>query len=111
MATSQEFINYVCEQLEGTGTIRYKKMFGEYMVYVNEKPLIIVCNDTAFIKMCPEIENWMKGTQTGFPYRGAKEHYILDVDNTELCQQVVAKLELCTALPKKKPKKGKKESL
>ncbi len=42
MATSEEFIYYVCEQLKGIGTIRYKKMFGEYMVYINEKPIVLV---------------------------------------------------------------------
>ena len=40
MATSEDFINYICEQISGVGEIRYKKMFGEYLVYVNEKPEI-----------------------------------------------------------------------
>jgi len=43
MATTESFINYVCEQLTGIGEIRYKKMFGEYMVYIEEKPVVIVC--------------------------------------------------------------------
>ena len=34
MATSIDYIDYVCEQIRGVGEIRYKKMFGEYMVYV-----------------------------------------------------------------------------
>ncbi len=42
MATSIDYIEYVCEQIRGVGEIRYKKMFGEYMVYVNDKPVIIV---------------------------------------------------------------------
>ena len=29
MATTQEYIEYVCEQITGVGEIRYKKMFGE----------------------------------------------------------------------------------
>ena len=40
MATSQEYVVFVLEQLRGAGFLRYRKMFGEYMVYVNEKPLI-----------------------------------------------------------------------
>lgn len=32
MATTESYINYVCEELNGIGSIRYKKMFGEYMV-------------------------------------------------------------------------------
>lgn len=41
MATTNEYIEYVCEQIKGVGEIRYKKMFGEFMVYVNDKPVII----------------------------------------------------------------------
>lgn len=50
MATSVDFIEYVCEQISGTGLVRYKKMFGEYMVYVNNKPILLVCNNTVYVK-------------------------------------------------------------
>lgn len=50
MATSIDFMNYICDQINGVGEIRYRKMFGEYLIYVNEKPLIVVCDNTAFIK-------------------------------------------------------------
>ena len=33
MATTQEYIEYVCEQIEGFENIRYRKMFGEYIVF------------------------------------------------------------------------------
>ena len=102
MATTQEYIEYVCEQIEGVGEIRYKKMFGEYMVYVNNKPVIIVCNSTVYVKQLPEINTLMEGVATGFPYKGAKEHYILDIDNNELCKKVVIELEKVTPLPKPK---------
>ena len=39
MATTNEYIEYVCEQIQGVGEIRYQKMFGEYMVYVNQNLL------------------------------------------------------------------------
>ena len=31
------------------------------MVYVNDKPVIIVCNDTVFVKKVSEIETKMEG--------------------------------------------------
>lgn len=102
MATTQEYIEYVCEQITGVGEIRYKKMFGEYMVYVNEKPVLIVCNSTVYVKQLPEINDLMEGAIVGFPYKGAKEHYILDIDNSELCKKVVIELEKVTPIPKKK---------
>lgn len=102
MATSQSYINYICEQLEGIGEIRYRKMFGEYMIYVNDKPVITVCNDTAYIKKLDCIESLMKESNVGCPYEGAKEHYILDIDEKEFSRIVVSKVEEVTPLPKKK---------
>lgn len=104
MATTNEFIEYVCEQICGVGEIRYKKMFGEYMVYVNNKPVIIVCNNTAYVKQLKEICDLMKEAEIGFPYKGAKEHYVLDIDDSELSKNVVVELEKVTALPKPKKK-------
>ena len=37
MATTQDYIQFVCESVGGGYDVRYKKMFGEYMVYVNDK--------------------------------------------------------------------------
>lgn len=104
MATTIEYIEYVCEQINGIGEIRYKKMFGEYMVYVNDKPVIIVCDNTAFVKKLPCIEEKMKEAQTGYPYKGAKEHYILDIDNAEFCKSIIMEVEKVTPLPKPRKK-------
>lgn len=107
MATTIDFIQYVCEQLHGAGTITYKKMFGEYMVYLNEKPVVIVCDNTAYVKQLDCIQEDMKDAGTGYPYNGAKEHYVLDIDRSDFCQAIVAKIETVTPLPKKR-KKSKK---
>lgn len=104
MATTNEYIEYVCEQLKGFGDIRYKKMFGEYMVYVNDKPVIIVCDDTVFVKQLECIKEKMKNAEVGYPYKGAKEHYILDIDNSEFSQNIVSEIEKVTPVPKKKNK-------
>jgi len=105
MATSDEYIEYVCEQIKGVGNIRYKKMFGEFMIYVNEKPVIIVCDNETFVKKLECIEEMMKEAKTGFPYKGAKEHYILDIDNADFCKSVIEKIEKVTPLPKSRSKK------
>lgn len=104
MATSIDFIEFVCEQIRGNYAVRYKKMFGEYMVYINEKPVFLVCDNCVYIKKLPQIENLMADAQAGIPYSGAKEHYILDIDNISLVEQVVPVLESVTPLPKKKNK-------
>lgn len=105
MATTNEYIEYVCDQIKGIGEIRYKKMFGEFMVYVNDKPVLTVCDNIVFVKKLDCIAEMMKEAETGFPYQGAKEHYILDIDNQEFCRDVVTELEKVTPVPKPRKKK------
>lgn len=105
MATTNEYIEYVCEQIKGVGEIRYKKMFGEYMVYVNDKPVIIVCNNTVFVKELDCIKEMMENAEEGYSYKGAKEHYILDIDNSDFCKTIVSEIEKVTPVPKPKKKK------
>ncbi|MCI8273197.1 MAG: transcriptional regulator [Clostridia bacterium] len=105
MATTNEYIEYVCEQIKGIGEIRYKKMFGEFMVYVNDKPVIIVCNNVPFVKKLDCIKEMMQDAEIGYPYKGAKEHYILDIDNTDFCRSVIIEVEKVTSIPIPKKKK------
>ena len=83
MSTSPEFVTYLCEQLEGTGEVRSRKMFGEYMVYLNDRPVLLVCDDTPFVKMLPCVEGLLGDRPSAAPYEGAKPHYVLDPDDGE----------------------------
>lgn len=105
MASSLDFIEYVCEQIADSGIVTYKKMFGEYMVYVNSKPILLVCDNTVYIKMLDCIQEKMKNEEIGEPYSGAKSHYILDIDNAEFSKEVITLLESVTPPPKPKKKK------
>ena len=104
MATTADFIEYVCSQAEGTGFVRHRKMFGEYMVYVNNKPILLVCDNTVYVKILPCLDLLMDGAEKGIPYEGAKERYILDIDDKQLTQDVIAALEPVTPVPKPKKK-------
>jgi TfoX/Sxy family transcriptional regulator of competence genes len=106
MATTLDYIEYVTEKLSFAGDVRYKKMFGEYMVYVGGKPLVLVCDNTVFVKMLPCLDGLL--SETGYPYDGAKEHYVLDFEDSELAEKVIRLLEEATPMPK--PKKTKKKA-
>ena len=83
MTTTLDFIEYVCDQINDVGVVRHKKMFGEYMVYVNDKPILLVCDNTVYAKILPCLDELLSDADKGYPYNGAKKHYILDTDNTE----------------------------
>ena len=57
MASNIDFIEFICSQIKGIGTVRYRKMFGDYMIYLNEKPIILVCDNIAYVKKHPSIAN------------------------------------------------------
>ena len=103
MATSKEYIEFVCEQLDGIENVTYRKMFGEYMVYVNAKPILLVCDNTVMVKKVPELADLMKDAPDGVPYEGAKVHYILDIENRELVRGVSRSRRCRKNAPKRKP--------
>lgn len=105
MSTTYDFAEYVCEQIRDTGNIRSRKMFGEYMIYVNDKPILLVCDNTVFVKQVEAVAELLKDADIGIPYTGAKSHYVLDIDDASLSNEVVRILEPITPLPKPKKKK------
>lgn len=107
MATNADYIEYVCGQIQDVGVVTSKKMFGEYMVYVNAKPVLLICDNTVFVKMLDCIADEMKDADTGNPYNGAKLHYILDIDNAEFAKEIILKLAAVTPIPKPRKKKPK----
>ena len=106
MASSIDFVELVIENANDAGTVSYKKMFGEYMVYCNGKPIFIICNDICMVKILPETSAIL-GTNASqeFPYKGAKPHYVVDVDNREQVLELAVAMERITPLPKPKKKK------
>ncbi len=97
MACANEFIDFVCKQMEGVGIVRARKMFGDWVVYVNEKPLLLCCDNIVYVKKHPSIERFMADAECGFPYDGAKEHYILDIEHGKKARRVVSILEHATS--------------
>lgn len=102
MSTSVEYIQYVLEQIHERFDVSCKKMFGEYMVYLNNKPVLLVCDNTVFVKKTEQLSALLQSADCGYPYDGAKEHYILDIENSELTAQVLEILENVTPPQKKR---------
>ena len=93
MATSKNFISYLEDCLSGVRGIRFKAMFGEYALYLNDVVVGLVCDQTLFIKMTDETSGLLKGqVKTGPPYQGAKDAYILtegELEDDELMGRVL----------------------
>ena len=105
MATTRNYLDFVCTQLEGIRGVDYKRMFGEYQIYVNDKPVLLVCDNTVFVKNHPALAQLLSDAPEGLPYSGAKLQKILDVENRALTAQVIEILERVTPISKRRVQK------
>lgn len=111
MATAQNTIDFLLDQLSGTGAASAKKMFGEYCLYLDGKPVALVCDDQLFLKPTSAGRAMLKQVIEGSPYPDAKPHLLIPGDLWEkrewLCELVRA---TARELPLPKPKVKKTKS-
>lgn len=109
MASNPEYVQYIADQLSTAGEITYRKMFGEYGMYLDGKIFALICDDQLFVKiteagrkLCPELEE-------APPYEGAKNYLLVeDIDDSEALVEFVT--ATCAELPAPKPKRPKKKA-
>lgn len=104
MSCSTDFITFICNSLAPLGEIRSRKMMGDYVIYVNDKCVITACDNIAYIKKLPCLQDLMADAETGCPYQGAKEAYILDFNDVRKTLKVVETLWPALPYPKSKKK-------
>ena len=111
MATSQSTIDFLLDQLAGLHTATVKKMFGEYCLYLDGKPVGLVCDDLLFLKPTTAGQARLSTVVEASPYPKAKPHLQITPDawedNEWLCELIVA---TANELPMPKPKKPKARS-
>jgi TfoX/Sxy family transcriptional regulator of competence genes len=107
MASDIDFVDFVTDQIKNTGILTHKKMFGEYVIYSNQKPVLLICDDIVYVKILDCVKPYLENAEKGFPYNGAKEHYIVDADNSELLSTIVNEIEKVTQIPAKRSKNKK----
>ncbi len=109
MVSSQDFVEYVHEQLNCVDGITYKKMFGEYALYLDGKVFALVCDDQLFLKITEAVKEMLGDCETGCPYPGAKPHFLIsNFENQEFMRVLIPKT--WAELPFPKPKKKKVKS-
>jgi TfoX/Sxy family transcriptional regulator of competence genes len=106
MATKADFIEYVREQLAGAGAVSFRRMFGEYAVYLDERVVALVCDNQLFVKPTAGGRAFLGTVTEAPPYPGASRYFL--VDEALESPQEVAQLIRITAreLPAPKPKAG-----
>ena len=73
----------------------------DWLIYIDEKPVILAYDNIGYVKKLPVIAELMTGADTGFPYDGAKEYYILDIERRDKAIEIVETLLPVIPYPKK----------
>ena len=107
MSSTLDYVDYVCDQMRGAGEISYKKMFGEYGVYCNDKFIGVICDNQLYIKNTEAGALLYPGCEEAPPYEGAKPHFLIDkVDDYDLMSRFIAATYQELPMPRQKKKKG-----
>lgn len=91
MASDQSFVDFIVDQLEDSGKISARKMFGEYGVYVDGKIFALICDNKLFIKPTEGGRSFIGEFEEAPPYPGAKLYFLISdkLDDREwLCELV-----------------------
>jgi TfoX/Sxy family transcriptional regulator of competence genes len=78
MASNQNFVDFIIEQIEGAGEITAKKMFGEYGIYSNGKIFGLICDNKLFIKPTNAGKEFIGDVIEAPPYPGAKPSFLIE---------------------------------
>lgn len=104
MASDIGFVEYVCSQISGAGSITYKKMFGEYGIYVNGKITGLICDDRFFLKITEAGRRTLHEITEAQAYPGSKPFFLIeDLEDRDYLSELIS--ATYNALPEPKPKK------
>lgn len=111
MATSQDTMDFLLDQLSPLGEASAKRMFGEYCLYLAGKPVGFVCDDQLYLKPTEGGQALLAAPVEGSPYPGARPHLLITPDQWEdpewLCSIVRT---TARELPQSKPKTGRSKA-
>ena len=84
MASSQDYLQFVLEQLSELSDISYRAMMGEFILYYRGKIIGGIYDDRLLVKPVPSAVAYMQNPTYELPYEGAKEMLLVsDVDDKE----------------------------
>jgi TfoX/Sxy family transcriptional regulator of competence genes len=77
MATSPDTVQFICDQAGLGARLTFRKMFGEYALYLDGKVVALVCDDQLFLKPTPEGRSYLGPTPEAPPYPGSRPFLML----------------------------------
>lgn len=113
MATSLDTVHYLVDQAGLGRRLSFKKMFGEYALYIDDKVVALICDDQLFLKPTAAGREYLGTVVEAPPYPSAKGYFLLvsEPDDPERLREALLVTAAALPVPKPKqpsPKKAKK---
>ena len=78
MASSQDYLQFILEQLSELDGISYRAMMGEFILYYRGKIVGGIYDDRLFVKPVKSAAAYLRAPTYELPYDGAKEMLLVD---------------------------------
>ncbi|MGD9942998.1 MAG: TfoX/Sxy family protein [Burkholderiaceae bacterium] len=110
MASDRNYVDYICDQTGLAERLSFRKMFGEYALYLDGKVVAFVCNNQLYVKPTEPGRDLLDRVDMHPLFPGSKLYFRLgeEVDDRGLLQRLL--IETARALPMPKPPKPPKSS-
>lgn len=107
MPTDRSFLDYVVEQSGLEGALTFKRLFGEYALYLDGKVVAFACDNSLLLKPTDAGHLLAPDLPGRAPYPGAKDYPVLDelLDEPDALRRILR--ATADALPPPRPKPAK----
>lgn len=78
MASTNEYLQFILEQLEDLGDVTYKAMMGEFILYYKGKIIGGIYDNRLLVKPVSSAAAYMPDAKCELPYEGAKPMLLVD---------------------------------
>ncbi|MEN9782543.1 MAG: hypothetical protein RL208_696 [Pseudomonadota bacterium] len=96
MSSSENFLNYVLENLESLySSVKYRKMFGQYCLYIENKAICFICDDQLFIKFTQSGQHYLDQNAISltkdYIFKGSKLHFLASdiIENHDILHNLI----------------------
>ena len=111
MGTRAETVEFLTDQLSALPAIRSRRMFGEYCLYCDDKPVAFVCDDELFVKPTDAGRAYIGTPDEAPAYPGSKMYFRVSGDRWEDREWLTGLIDVTAValpVPRKKPAKTPK---
>lgn len=83
MASQQENVDFICEQMAGAGAVSARRMFGEYGIYCDGVFIGVICDDRLHLKPTDALVGAAPDLEMAPAYPGAKPSAVIPAEVIE----------------------------